>query len=475
MIINILEIKDRIKELEKLFPNIFTNNSIVDDLNNNPFSIYLVYLLNDKIIGYINYYDIYDRIEIANFNILENYQNNHYGSLLLEEVIKRSINKSNITLEVRIDNKKAIYLYEKYGFKRKAIRKNYYHGIDGILMEKEMMKMKKDIYVLGIESSCDETSFSIVKNGVEEIATVVASQIDVHADDGGVVPEIASRAHVKNVTFVLEECLKKAKMTMDDIDLIAVTQGPGLIGSLLVGLETAKTLAWLYNKPLIPVHHIAGHIYANNLVKRLEFPLLCLVISGGHTELVFMDKDYSFKKLGGTLDDAVGECYDKVGKILDIAYPAGPTIDNLASVGKHNYQLPIPLNDNSYNFSFSGLKSAVINLVHNEKQKGNDINKEDLCCSFQDVVIESLARKTIHAIDEYQVKNFIMAGGVSANKGIRNHMQKICENKGLNYTFPEIKYCTDNAAMIAAAGYYAYLDGRKADYTLNATSSIELK
>ncbi len=475
MIVDIVDIKDRFHEIENLFPNVFTYDSISRDLENNPFSHYLVYLLDNKIIGFINYYFIYDRVEIANFNILEQYQNNHYGSKLLEEVIMRSIDKKNITLEVRCDNNKAIKIYQKYGFKKKAIRKNYYHGIDGILMEKEMNNMKKDIYVLGIESSCDETSFSIVKNGVEEIATVISSQIDIHADYGGVVPEIASRAHVKNVTFVLEECLKKAKMKMDDIDYIAVTNGPGLIGSLLVGLETAKTLAWLYNKPLIPVHHIAGHIYANNLVKRLQFPLLCLVISGGHTELVLMEADYRFKVLGSTLDDAVGECYDKVGKVLKLPYPAGPVIDKMASVGDPTYDLPIPLNDNSFNFSFSGLKSAVINLVHNEEQRNKSINKENLAASFQKVVIESLSKKTVHAMVEYQVKNFIMAGGVSANSGIRKRMQEICEERGIDYTFPELKYCTDNAAMIAAAGYYAHLDGKEADYTLNASSSLELK
>ena len=265
------------------------------------------------------------------------------------------------------------------------------------------------------------------------------------------------------------------KMKMEDIDLVAVANGPGLIGSLLVGLEAAKTIAWLYNKPLIPVHHIAGHIYANNLVKRLEFPLLCLVISGGHTELVYMDKDYSFKKLGGTLDDAVGECYDKVGKVIGVDYPAGPKIDKMAQLGDHTYQLPLPLNDDSYNFSFSGLKSAVINLVHNEEQRGNEINKENLATSFQDTVVEILAKKTVHAIVDYDVKNLILAGGVSANSGIRKRMEEISKDRGINFTCPEIKYCTDNAAMIASAGYYAYLDGRRADFTLNGQSSIELK
>ena len=333
----------------------------------------------------------------------------------------------------------------------------------------------KDIYVLGIESSCDETSFSIVRNGTDEISTVISSQIDIHKDYGGVVPEIASRAHVKNVTFVLEECLKKANMTMDDIDIIAVANGPGLIGSLLIGLEAAKTISWLYNKPLVPVHHIAGHIYANNLVTRMEFPLIALVISGGHTELIYMKEDYNFEKLGGTLDDAVGECYDKVGKVMDINYPAGPKVDSLAHMGRCEYNLPLPLNDESYNFSFSGLKSAVINLVHNEEQRGNSINKENLACSFQNVVCDILVKKTIMAVNEKKVKNLLLAGGVSANLGIRERFKNICELRGIKYTFPDIKYCTDNATMIASAGYYAYLKGIKADLSLNAYSNLELK
>ena len=464
---------DTVQKLEHFFCYVLM--SVQDDLNNNPFSHYLLYLDNGKIVGYLNYYLMYDRIEIANFDVLSEEQNKGFGTKLLSFLIDKYEGKIiNITLEVRCDNVKAISLYHKFGFKDKALRKNYYNGVDGILMERSMDKMK-DIYVLGIESSCDETSFSIVKNGCEEIATVVSSQIDIHQDYGGVVPEIASRNHVKNITFVLSECLKKAHMQMEDIDLIAVSNGPGLIGSLLVGLEAAKTLAWLYHKPLIPVHHIAGHIYANNLVKRLSFPLISLVISGGHTELVYMEKDYSFEKLGGTLDDAVGECYDKVGKVLDVNYPAGPIIDKMAHEGRHVYNLPIPLNDASYNFSFSGLKSAVINLVHNEEKKGNIINKEDMACSFQDVVVDILTKKTLMAINEKKVNNLILAGGVSANQGIREKFKSLCENKNINYTFPEIKYCTDNAAMIAAAGYYAYLNGRIADYTLNAYSNMELK
>ena len=333
----------------------------------------------------------------------------------------------------------------------------------------------KDVYILGIETSCDETSCAIVKNGNEEIATVISSQIDIHKNYGGVVPEIASRQHVKNITIVIEECLEKANMEIKDIDAIAVTYGPGLIGSLLIGLEAAKTLSFIYSKPLIPVHHIAGHIYANNLVKDLRFPLLALVISGGHTELVYMKEHLSFEKLGGTLDDAIGECYDKVARVVGIPYPGGPHIDRLAEVGHASYKLPIPLNDDSYNFSFSGLKSAVINLAHNLEQRGEEINKEDLAASFQNVVTTSLSKKVEKAIDENDIKYFITAGGVAANKAIRDTLSKLCEEKNVEYCFPAIKYCTDNAAMIAAAGYYYYLNNTFSSLIINAKSSDILK
>ena len=333
----------------------------------------------------------------------------------------------------------------------------------------------KDVYILGIESSCDETSASIIRNDSDEIATVILSQIDIHTNFGGVVPEIASRHHIKNITMVIEECLTKANMTIDDIDAIAVTQGPGLIGSLLVGVEAAKTLAFIHNKPLIPVHHIAGHIYANNLVKNMEYPLIALVVSGGHTDLVYMENEFTFKRLGGTLDDAVGECYDKVARVIGVGYPGGPVIDKMATSGNHSYDLPIPLDDDSYNFSFSGLKSAVINLAHNEEQRGNQINKEDLATSFQDVVVEIITKKTLKALKDYNVKRLILAGGVAANKGLREKLSTVCEKNNIACSFPPIKYCTDNAAMIATAGYFLYKQGRFCGLELNAKSSMNLQ
>ena len=332
----------------------------------------------------------------------------------------------------------------------------------------------KDIYCLAIESSCDETSMSIVKNGIEEVATVVLSQIDIHKTYGGVVPEVASRSHVESITIVLDEVLNKANMTMDDIDIIGVTYGPGLIGSLLIGLQAAKTLAMLYHKPLVPVHHIAGHIYANNLEERLKFPLIALVVSGGHTDLIYMKEDYSFERIGSTLDDAVGEAYDKVAKVLGLSYPGGPLIDKLAMQGDDTYNLPYPLDDSSYNFSFSGLKSAVVNLVHNEKQRGCEIRIADMAFSFQKRVVTVITKKTMKAIAEYNVKNLVIAGGVAANNGLRSKMVELIKDKNIKLSIPRIKYCTDNAAMIGAAAYYAYKKGIVADLYLNAKATDSL-
>ncbi|MDO4376447.1 MAG: tRNA (adenosine(37)-N6)-threonylcarbamoyltransferase complex transferase subunit TsaD [bacterium] len=334
--------------------------------------------------------------------------------------------------------------------------------------------MKKDVYILAIESSCDETSMAIIKNGTDNIATTILTQMDTHAAFGGVVPEIASRMHSENITMVLEDVLTKANMKVEDMDAIAVTYAPGLLGSLLVGIEAAKTLALVYNKPLIKVNHLAGHIYANNLVQKMKYPLLALVISGGHTELVLMEDDYKFKVLGATLDDAIGEVYDKVARVLDLPYPGGPNIERYAEQGKPTYDLPIPMNNEELNFSYSGLKSAVINLVHNEKQRGNEIRKYDLASSFQTVAVGELTRKTELAINKYNIKRMIVAGGVTANKYLRSEMEKLANKYNVDLTVPPIKYCTDNAAMIGCAAYPLYLKKDFADFTLNAESTMDL-
>lgn len=307
--------------------------------------------------------------------------------------------------------------------------------------------------ILAIESSCDEMSVAILKDKRELLCNVIASQIDTHRLFGGVVPEIASRMHVECVSTVLKTALQKANVSFKDIDAIAVTKGPGLVGSLHVGMQAAKTLALAYHKPLIGVHHIAGHIYANELVEDIEYPCLCLVVSGGHSELVYMKSEFTFEVIGQTLDDAIGEAYDKVGRVLHLPYPGGPVIDKMALEGKHTYPLPLPLNDETYNFSFSGLKSAVINLCHNAKQRGEEIIPEDLACSFQEVALDVLVSKTIKAAKDYQVKNIIVAGGVSANQGLR---KKLTSESPIKVLFPPMSYCTDNAAMIASAARIMY-------------------
>ena len=328
----------------------------------------------------------------------------------------------------------------------------------------------KDVYILAIETSCDETSIAIVKNGQEVIAMTVVTQMDTHASFGGVVPEIASRMHTENITLVLEDTLTKANMTVNDVDAIAVTYAPGLMGGLLVGLEFAKTLSFIFKKPLIAVNHLIGHIYANNIEDKLEFPLLALVVSGGHTEMAIMKADYDFNLLGSTLDDAIGEAYDKVAKVLGLPYPGGPNIEKLAKIGNNSYQLPKMVDDDSYNFSYSGLKSSVINLVHNELQRGNQINQADLACSFQTAAVDEICRKVDLALKNNNVKYMVIAGGVSANNYLREEVKKVCDKHGVKLSVPSMLYCTDNAAMIGAAAYPLFKDKNFSDLSINAKS-----
>jgi N6-L-threonylcarbamoyladenine synthase len=332
----------------------------------------------------------------------------------------------------------------------------------------------KDINILAIETSCDETSIAIVKNGVEVVALTILTQMDTHANFGGVVPEIASRMHAENITMVLEETLNKANMQVSDVDAIAVTYCPGLLGSLLVGVEFAKVLSYVYDKPLVKVNHLIGHIYANKIGNHLKFPCLALVISGGHTELIKMKDDYDFEKLGETQDDAIGEAFDKVARVIGLSYPGGPNIEKLAREGNPTYNLPIPVNDNTYNFSYSGLKSSVINLVNNERQRNHEIRKADLACSFQTVAVDELKRKLELALKNTGIKEVIIAGGVSANKYLRGEIQELCNKYNANLNLPEFIYCTDNAAMIGAAAYPLYLKNDFADLDLNAESTSKI-
>jgi N6-L-threonylcarbamoyladenine synthase len=328
--------------------------------------------------------------------------------------------------------------------------------------------------VLSVESSCDETSVAILKGGTTILSNVVLSQIDIHSNYGGVVPEIASREHVKGITLVFEEALESAQIKKEDIDLVAVTKGPGLIGSLLVGINAAKAFAFANNIPIIGVHHIAGHIYANAISRDLKFPLVCLVVSGGHTELILMKEHYNFETLGETMDDAVGEAYDKVARTLGLGYPGGPIVDKLAFEGKSTYPMPDLDKNDRFDFSFSGIKSHVINLVHNMNQRHETINIPNLCSSFQDAITTALVSKSERAIKKYHAKMFLIAGGVAANRGLRQRIQEVI--KGVEVVVPEFQYCTDNAAMIGVAGYYQYLKNKQIDdMNLNGVSRMDLK
>ena len=336
--------------------------------------------------------------------------------------------------------------------------------------------MGNDQYIMGIETSCDETSVSIVKNGREIVSNIVSSQIESHKRFGGVVPEIASRHHVEQITIVLEEAMKEAGVSYDDLDAVAVTEGPGLVGALLIGVNAAKTVAFAHGIPLVGVHHIAGHIYANRLVKEMEFPLLALVVSGGHTELVYMKEHGHFEVIGETRDDAAGEAYDKVARTLSMPYPGGPHIDRLAANGEATIDLPRAwLEEGSYDFSFSGLKSAVINTVHNAEQRGETIKPEDLAASFQESVVDVLVTKTLHAVKEYPVKQVLLAGGVAANKGLRAALTvAFSEVPDIELIIPPLSLCGDNAAMIAAAGSILFEKGQRAGLALNANPGLDI-
>ena len=328
----------------------------------------------------------------------------------------------------------------------------------------------KDVLILGIESSCDETSVSVVKNGREVLSNVINSQIKIHEQYGGVVPEIASRSHVEVINNVMKMALKEANITIDDIDAIAVTKGPGLVGALLVGVSYAKGLSYATGKPLIGVNHIEGHIAANYITnKDLKPPFLCLIISGGHTHLVEV-KDYNdMNILGKTRDDAIGEAFDKVARVVGLGYPGGPKVDKLAKEGTANIELPITHLDNM-DFSFSGIKTAIINLNH----KDPTINKADLCASFENAATTMLINNVNKAIKETGIKTVVLAGGVSANSYIRASFDKLSKKENLKIYYPELILCTDNAAMITAAGYYNYIDGKRSDLKLNAVPNLKL-
>lgn len=331
--------------------------------------------------------------------------------------------------------------------------------------------------ILGIESSCDETAASVTRGGREVLSNVINSQIDIHKKYGGVVPEIASRQHINVINQVIDEALEKAGVTLSDLDAIAVTYGPGLVGALLVGVSAAKALAYSLNKPLIGVHHIKGHIMANLIEhKELEPPFICLVASGGHSHIVHMKSYTELEVIGGTRDDAAGEAFDKIARVLGLGYPGGPLIDKLAKEG-NPYAIEFPrvnFKENNLDFSFSGVKTAVINYLHNAEQKGIEINKADIAASFQAAVTDVLCQHTVTAAKNAKSNIITLAGGVASNSALRDKMKEIAEKEGIRVLYPSPILCTDNAAMISCCGYYEYLKGNFADLTLNAVPSLKI-
>jgi N6-L-threonylcarbamoyladenine synthase len=332
--------------------------------------------------------------------------------------------------------------------------------------------------ILGIETSCDETSVAVVKDGKEILSNKISSQIEIHKEFGGVVPEIASRQHIKNIATITTESLEEAGITLDDIDYIAVTYAPGLIGALLVGVSFAKGLAYGKNIPIIPVHHIKAHIYANFLENNIELPCIALVVSGGHTNIVYIDQEHNFENMGGTLDDAVGESYDKVARVLGIGYPGGPVIDKMYYEGNKEFLIiPEPKVD-KYDFSFSGIKTSVINYVNKMRMKNEMFYNEDLAASFQFKVVDILCKKTLMAAKDKNVNHIIIAGGVAANSLLRTEMENRAGREGIKVSYPSLKLCTDNAAMIAEAAYYKIKNNKGkiifADLDLNGVASLDI-
>lgn len=344
------------------------------------------------------------------------------------------------------------------------------------------MAMKKnhteeDVYILAIESSCDETAAAVVKNGREILSNVISSQIDLHTLYGGVVPEIASRKHIEKINQVIESALLESGLTLENMDAIGVTYGPGLVGALLVGVAEAKAMAYAANKPLVGVHHIEGHVSANFIEHPdLEPPFMCLIVSGGHTHLVIV-RDYGeFEILGRTRDDAAGEAFDKVARAVGLGYPGGPKVDKAAKEGNPQ-AIKFPrakVDGNRYDFSFSGLKSAVLNHINHANMMGEEINVPDLLASFQNAVVDVLVSHTVDAAKEYGFKNVAIAGGVASNSALRKGMKEACEKKGIEFYYPSPIYCTDNAAMIGTAAYYEFINGARADWDLNAVPNLKL-
>ena len=449
-----IEDLDQVLEIEnKSFPRPWNRQYFEHELSNNELCQLFVYREGGNIIAYGDLWYMFENCDLTKIAVKEEYRNKGYGYRLLNYMIRTAKARECefMHLEVDVNNEAAIGLYSKMNFEIVRTRKKYYeNGNDAYDMLRGLIEVEPR-KILAIETSCDETACAIIDEELNVYSSVVTSQVDVHARFGGVIPEVASRMHVEQISTIVKSAIDQANMTMEDIDAVAYTIGPGLIGSLHVGGIAAKSLAFFYGKPLIGVHHLKGHIFVNEMIKPLQYPLMALVVSGGHTELVYIKDDETFKIIGTTLDDAIGEAYDKVARVMNEAYPGGPVLDRLAKDGKEHYQLPTPKVE-GYNFSFSGLKNAVLQLVKKEEEAGNEINKNDLAYAFQETALNSLIAKTKKAVEEYKVNSIVIAGGVAANSRLRELMKENFADYDL--ILPPLKYCTDNALMIACAAVH---------------------
>ena len=467
---------DQVLEIESdSFANPWSKKNFLSEIANNDLSEIYVDIVDGKVVAYGDLWYMFENCDLTKIAVRRSERKKGYGRKMMKHLIAAARRRGCefMHLEVNVNNKEALGLYESDGFEVVRTRKRYYeNGDDAYDMIRSLLGEKEPRKVLAIESSCDETACAIIDEDLNVLSSVVTSQIDVHARFGGVIPEVASRMHVEQISTIIKEAIDKAQVSMDDIDAVAYTIGPGLIGSLHVGAIGAKSLAFFYDKPLIGVHHLKGHIFINELIKPLQYPMMALVVSGGHTELVYIENDQSFKIIGTTLDDAIGEAYDKVARVMKEAYPGGPVIDRLAKGGKPHYQLPTP-KVNGLNFSFSGLKNAVLQLVKKEENAGNEINKEDLAYAFQEVALNTLVKKTKIAVEQYPCKSVVIAGGVAANSRLRQLMSENFSDHDL--ILPPLKYCTDNALMIACAALHYLKAGKFVGFDASSMPSMSIE
>ena len=467
---------DQVLEIESdSFANPWSKKNFLSEIANNDLSEIYVDIVDGKVVAYGDLWYMFENCDLTKIAVKRSERKKGYGRKMMKHLIAAARRRGCefMHLEVNVNNKEALGLYESDGFEVVRTRKRYYeNGDDAYDMIRSLLGEKEPRKVLAIESSCDETACAIIDEDLNVLSSVVTSQIDVHARFGGVIPEVASRMHVEQISTIIKEAIDKAQVSMDDIDAVAYTIGPGLIGSLHVGAIGAKSLTFFYDKPLIGVHHLKGHIFINELIKPLQYPMMALVVSGGHTELVYIENDQSFKIIGTTLDDAIGEAYDKVARVMKEAYPGGPVIDRLAKGGKPHYQLPTPKVD-GLNFSFSGLKNAVLQLVKKEENAGNEINKEDLAYAFQEVALNTLVKKTKIAVEQYPCKSVVIAGGVAANSRLRQLMSENFSDHDL--ILPPLKYCTDNALMIACAALHYLKAGKFVGFDASSMPSMSIE